>query len=1215
MAIILDLITKPNEASLRSSSTLLEKHFATTGTKAGEDFSKALAKSIEKSPEVAKQVDKLADITGRLRVEQEKLNAVNAKDNATAVQKIQAAERVEKVQRDLIRSTRETALAYDAARVSAGGFLSTLSSLSAGTRFGGIISSADTLAAKFGGVGLAAGGAIAGVAAIGIAAVTLTKQLYDVGKMWDDVGDSITAKTGKVGDELQQITDQIGKVASRTAVDMSELAGIYGQSMQSLRLSGSQLDDISQKIAELNNLTGDQTNIRQLGLVFRMFGVNAGDQVGVLNGLYSMFQQTGIPVNELLDTLQKSGPVLSELGMNFAQAAGFVTVFEEAGVSADSAIKALKFALKNLAEAGVDPKIGLQQIITEIQNLIAKGDDLGARNLAEERFGKGFPEILRAIKENRLEIEKLPGAIDLITPSIDNATSATQDFSEQWKKFKNELSTDVKPASEMFFSWLNGQMESLLDLTDKFKSAWHDLFEGDWWKTSGLGRMLSGLGFGPQDNSVPGGGGSSWGDNVDIFPSSVVGGINLATIPVAVQKYANNCIDASARIILSTAGVNLGEDEIEKTIARGGSIDSLASGLNKLNPRGKYVPLQGSGGSQQAMFNAIKQSIDLGVGSILNVAPGQSIGGQKFSDGHFIAVTGYGPDGSINLSDTANGKVYSVPAGEAFRASQGRGIVVGTGSGPRPPAGVGPTTTPPATTSPGIGNYMGIGPAITPAPKSGPLTPGWGSPTAAAPVGPGTSEFTPNTNRPSAADVGPANPNLAPVQMVPSPFGPQYGSIPSGATPGYGPTGQPGYYLPDPKRIESQTDSYNNAVDAIAEANQAIQDAKEAQAEAAQKAAEVENDIYSTSEERANAQKRLKNANDAVERAVKNAKRAEKSADDAEEELAQAKLGTFRENQKAQAAKQNGALGGGNLADDFGLSEGLPGLVKWFTTFAANMAMAPMIGSLSSVAAASPYQGGFGALGAFGAQNMANGLTPLGLSSGSQLGGLAPSIGPAPIGGSVGSAIPGLNPVGPGAVGGGVGPGDARPSTGMTSMSPQFGVGPGFQGLGGGGIGELAMQGLSAAAGGLDVMMPGAGMAAQTGIKLANRTAAYLGQVAGIGMGGLLETFLPHGSPDADPGKSWFGKLVGGLAGARPALPNKAGAQGEAGGAGQPAPPQTPEQAAKLQAQNGGGSAGGPMVNVENMNNYTPDGGHSLANQIGRMQMASYASGGAPIAI
>ena len=1175
MAITLDVFTKISEQSLRTSSSLVEQTFTKSGQRAGEDFGKALAQGIEKSPEFRKKMDSLADSLGRVRVEQEKLDAINAKANATDAQKIQQAERLAKAQREVARGTEEAAAALDRTRTSTNSLLSTVSNLAAGTRFGGIIADADSLAAKFGGVGLAAGGAIAGVAAIGTAAVALGKQLYDVGKTWDDVSDSITARTGKVGAELENITDRIGKVASNTAVDLNQLAGIYGQSMQSLRLSGDQLDDMSQKIAELNNLTGEQTNIRDLGLVFRMFGVQAGDQSGVLDGLYTMFQKTGIPVNDLLNTLQKSGPILSEFGMNFAQAAGFVNVFEDAGVSADAAVKGLRFALKNLAEAGVEPKQGLQQIITEIQNLIAAGDDVGARDLAEQRFGKGFSEILRAIRENRIEIERLPDSIDTITPSIDNATKQTEDFAEEWQKFKNNLETVVKPAAEGFFSWMNGEMTNLLGVVDKFSAAWKEWSNGDWWKNSPLYKAFDALGLTSNDtNRGMVGGGGDFG-TAAVAPSSAVGGVNLATIPAAVQKYANNCIDASAQIILSGAGINMSQEEIERVIPRGGSIDSLAAGLNKINPQGNFVPLPGSGGSQQAMFNAIKASIDKGVGSILNVAPGSSIGGQNFADGHFIAITGYGPDGSINLSDTANGRTYSVSAAEAFAASRGRGIVAGTGAGRSPQGtGIGPLS---------VGSGITFPPSTTqPAP---------------VPSGPATT-YTPS-NLPSAADVAPASPNLAPVQMVPSPFGPQYAPVPAGATPGYNQTGTPGYYMPDPKQIETQTRRYEDSQQAIADANKAIEDAKQQQVEAAQKAAEVEQDIYSTAEDRARAQRQLKNANDAVERASRNAQRATQNAEEAQQQLAEAKLGTFRENQKAAEARAGQSKTGqfdASLADDFGLSEGLPGLAKWLTTFAANMAMAPMVGQLSSVAASSPYQGGFGMLGMMGANNMAAGLTPLGLSSGASV--MPSAMGPAPLGGGLGAMLPPMgSPAG----------GDARSVTAMPSYAPSPGSGGGFQGLGG-----LPMAALQLAGTAAGLAAPGVGQAAQMGVQLANRTAAYAGQLAGIGVGGLLETFLPHGSPIADPGKSWLGKLASGFSGARPALPNTAGPQqadGQPGG--QAAPPQTPEQAQALAgAPSQGGSASGPMVHVENMNNYSNDGGQAVANQIGRLQMSAYASGG-----
>jgi hypothetical protein len=204
---------------------------------------------------------------------------------------------------------------------------------------------------------------------------------------------------------------------------------------------------------------------------------------------------------------------------------------------------------------------------------------------------------------------------------------------------------------------------------------------------SGFGVQTSGVGFGAGPGTK--------------IQQGDVKGINLATIPVAAQQYANNCIDAAAQVILSANGVSLTQDQIEKTIKRGGSIDSLAAGLNKLDPTGGYVAMPASGGSPEALLAAVQDSINKGNGSILNVAPaaagGGSIAGRSYAPGHFIAVTGYDPKtGKINLSDTGDGSMYSVTPAEAFQASRGRGLVAGRGLpsyGPPSSPGFGPPSS------------------------------------------------------------------------------------------------------------------------------------------------------------------------------------------------------------------------------------------------------------------------------------------------------------------------------------------------------------------------------------------------------------------------------------------------------------------------------------------------------------------------------------------
>lgn len=161
------------------------------------------------------------------------------------------------------------------------------------------------------------------------------------------------------------------------------------------------------------------------------------------------------------------------------------------------------------------------------------------------------------------------------------------------------------------------------------------------------------------------------------------------------------------------------------------------------------------------------------------------------------------------------------------------------------------------------------------------------------------------------------------------------------------------------------------------------------------------------------------------------------------------------------------------------------------------------------------------------------------------------------------------------------------------NVAPPSGSGKGGVGMDGGGVMGMAMQ-----AGGmaLDAMAPGAGQAAQTGVKLINRAIQYGGQVAGIGAQGLMETLLPTGGSEL-ANNNWLTRIVGGLAGAAPALPNLAGKGSE---------PLQPNQVDPNTTQHGQGQgqAPGPQITVNN-NRQTEDGtGRDIAYHLQNMNSA-----------
>jgi hypothetical protein len=138
-------------------------------------------------------------------------------------------------------------------------------------------------------------------------------------------------------------------------------------------------------------------------------------------------------------------------------------------------------------------------------------------------------------------------------------------------------------------------------------------------------------------------------------------------------------------------------------------------------------------------------------------------------------------------------------------------------------------------------------------------------------------------------------------------------------------------------------------------------------------------------------------------------------------------------------------------------------------------------------------------------------------------------------------------PGAPGGIGGPGGPpGGKLPGPGPTSTrdTEQRGItqGEGLPasagiGIGGGLIGAAESAGPGAA--GMGGAAASAG--AQIGIDELNRAIGMGAQAAGIGVEGLMQTFMPVESELGDPMRGWFGKALGAVAGIRPAAKNVAG--------------------------------------------------------------------------
>lgn len=323
----------------------------------------------------------------------------------------------------------------------------------------GIGSAISDVTGQFGSMGRAAEGvfskmtstsglAVLGVAGIGVAAGVVITQLYQLGAAWDDVGDSIATRTGKVGQDIESITDSVKNVAKDTAAPLEDIGDVAGRVVQSLHLTGKPLEEMTKNISILNEKTGDKLGIRELGKAFRLFGVNVQeDGVKSLDALYSASADTGIPLNELITTLTGKGAVAAkQFGLDIGETAALLTTFEQAGLPLNETINGLAIALKQVPDQGA-----LAGRINEIKRLVDIGDSEGANKLAAKTFGRGFVDFLNAIGTGAIDAQSLNTALGETKSTVEGLSTQTDDWQEQWQILINTLKTELEPAASTTF--------------------------------------------------------------------------------------------------------------------------------------------------------------------------------------------------------------------------------------------------------------------------------------------------------------------------------------------------------------------------------------------------------------------------------------------------------------------------------------------------------------------------------------------------------------------------------------------------------------------------------------------------------------------------------------------------------------------------------------------------------------------------------------------
>ena len=300
------------------------------------------------------------------------------------------------------------------------------------------------------GAGLTAGLKVPIVAA-GAAALS-------VGGQFDEALDTIRTATGATGDELAGLGEDTRAVFAAIPTDMATAGQAIAELHARTGQAGQGLQELAMSEIELARITGGDlaTQIANTTRMFGDWGIAVTDQVPALDTLLRTHQATGIEVDSLAGKLVQFGAPLRQMGFDFEESAALIGKFEQEGVNTELVLGSLRIALGKMAKAGIEPKQGLQDLITAIQTT---GSTADANALAIEAFGaRAGPDMAAAIREGRFEIEGLFTTIASGETTVMGAAEATNDYAEKFTVLKNQVAEAAIPLGVTLFDAINKLM-------------------------------------------------------------------------------------------------------------------------------------------------------------------------------------------------------------------------------------------------------------------------------------------------------------------------------------------------------------------------------------------------------------------------------------------------------------------------------------------------------------------------------------------------------------------------------------------------------------------------------------------------------------------------------------------------------------------------------------------------------------------------------------
>lgn len=294
----------------------------------------------------------------------------------------------------------------------------------------------------------------------------IAESVYELVDAFSEAESTVVKATGASGAALDGLTtSMMNAYAASKSGSLDDTAGAIGEINTRMGLTGEELTDVTGKFLDYANITGTNVvgSVQNVTKVMNKWGVEGSEVESVLDKLAYAGQISGISVDTLSSNLITGAASFQEMGLSLDNAISMLAQFELYGMSGTTAITAMRTAVKNFSDDGLNAETALQSVINEIANMESAAD---ATALAVDTFGsRAGVDMANAIRSGAVSVDVLTGSLDVAKGTLTSTAATAQTLDQKWTQASNNISaaftTAVQPALDGISGGLAGVANSI----------------------------------------------------------------------------------------------------------------------------------------------------------------------------------------------------------------------------------------------------------------------------------------------------------------------------------------------------------------------------------------------------------------------------------------------------------------------------------------------------------------------------------------------------------------------------------------------------------------------------------------------------------------------------------------------------------------------------------------------------------------------------------